>query len=394
MKILLVNNHYYPHIKGGAEISVQLLAESLQNLGEQVTVITTAEENESGVINDVKVRYLRAPNLYWVSTAKEQPLYKKPLWHLIDVYNLFVLKKIEQIIAEERPDIVHTHNLAGLSVSVWKGALNKSIPVVHTLRDHHLLCRKSSMFRKGQNCRRQCLTCRIYSLPKKLLSGKLQGVVGVSQYILDRHLSSGYFEDVSIKRVIRNAVPEVATAESRMNDDGIFRLGLVGSLCEGKGTEYALQRFAAMNLEKAHLLVFGRGVTRESEEYLKSKYSSEKIHFLGFMEQEKIYRMIDVTLFPSLWNEALPRTIIESFNYGIPVIATDRGPARELIAEGVTGYLYDPDREGELEGRIQLIIQDKKITSSFKLACIKEAEKYRSSVIARDYLNIYRQVVR
>jgi glycosyltransferase involved in cell wall biosynthesis len=248
------------------------------------------------------------------------------------------------------------------------------------------------MFRKGQICRRQCLTCRIYSLPKKLLSGKLQGVVGVSQYILDRHLSSGYFEDVSIKRVIRNAVPEVATAESRMNDDGIFRLGLVGSLCEGKGTEYALQRFAAMNLEKAHLLVFGRGVTREYEEYLKSKYSSEKIHFLGFMEQEKIYRMIDVTLFPSLWNEALPRTIIESFNYGIPVIATDRGPARELIAEGVTGYLYDPDREGELEGRVKLFYDDTIRRSVVSKRCLQERDKYLPFIVAEAYQKLYSEV--
>lgn len=392
MKVLLVNNLFYPHIKGGAEISVRLLAESLVKMGVDVAVITTADRNKCDFINGIRVCYLKIPNLYWVSVAKEQPLYKKPLWHLIDIYNFLALKQVERIFSDENPNIVHTHNLAGLSVSVWKAALNKSIPIVHTLRDHHLLCCKSSMFKKGRNCRRQCLTCRIYSLPKKRLSASLQAVVGVSRYILDRHIDAGYFGGVSLKRVIPNAVPKVTTAHSEVNNDGVLRFGLIGYLCEGKGTEYALRRFAAMNLDRAELLVFGNGVTKKYEEYLKRKYSSERIRFLGFVEQSRIYEMIDVTVFPSLWNEALPRTIIESFNHKIPVVASNRGPAKELIAEGITGFLYDPDREGEFESKVRLIHQDRAFLLKSKLACLTETMKYDCEKIAARYYALYRQV--
>ncbi len=44
MKIMIFNSLYYPYRVGGAEISVQLLAEELVRIGHDVKVITLHEK--------------------------------------------------------------------------------------------------------------------------------------------------------------------------------------------------------------------------------------------------------------------------------------------------------------------------------------------------------------
>ncbi|MEW5925030.1 MAG: glycosyltransferase, partial [Candidatus Zixiibacteriota bacterium] len=71
MKILIVNSLYYPNITGGAERSVQLLAEGLHKTGMDVVVVSTADQDKTDVINEIKVYYINIPNLYWMRTAKQ-----------------------------------------------------------------------------------------------------------------------------------------------------------------------------------------------------------------------------------------------------------------------------------------------------------------------------------
>ncbi|UAA16046.1 glycosyltransferase [Klebsiella quasipneumoniae] len=67
MKILIINTLYYPQKVGGAEISVQLLAESLVNMGHQVRVISLIDDEtlRNDVVNGVSCGYYPMPNIYW-----------------------------------------------------------------------------------------------------------------------------------------------------------------------------------------------------------------------------------------------------------------------------------------------------------------------------------------
>ncbi|MEB9515624.1 glycoside hydrolase, partial [Bacillus cereus] len=66
-KILIVNSFYYPDIRGGAEISTQLLAEDLSK-NHEVFVLTTGKNRDEIIkeeINNVKVYRLPCKNIYW-----------------------------------------------------------------------------------------------------------------------------------------------------------------------------------------------------------------------------------------------------------------------------------------------------------------------------------------
>jgi len=136
MKVLIINSLYYPNVVGGAEISVQLLAESLLKSGLEPVVVSTSDKEDRNKVNGVKVYYINHSNLYWLPDFKKKNKVVRMFWHMWDSYNPIINRRIGRIINIEKPVIAHTNNLAGLSVSVWKILREKNIPIVHTLRDY------------------------------------------------------------------------------------------------------------------------------------------------------------------------------------------------------------------------------------------------------------------
>lgn len=390
----MVNSLYYPHVTGGAERSVQLLAEGLKKTGLEPVVVSTADRDKIDFVNGIKVYYLKINNLYWMRTAKQQPAYKKPLWHLIDSYNPFVVSKLTHIINSEKPDVLHTNNLAGFSVAVWKTARDSNVPIVHTIRDHYLLCPNSTMYRNDKNCSKQCLCCRMLSSPRKRYSSHVDAVVGVSRFILEKHRKHNYFPDAKIATHIYNPSDTADTHGSEINNNNVVTFGIIGLLAPIKGTEYLIRRFASMKNNPAKLKIFGRGITEAYENMLIERYKSDNIEFMGFKKPEEIYREIDVAIIPSLCDDAFPRIMIEAYSHGLPVIATSMGGASEMIDNGKTGCVFDPSLDGDLESKIDKFISDPGLARALSPACREKAEIFHIDKVVARYTDIYSQVIR
>ncbi len=386
MKVLIFNTLYYPNQIGGAEKSVQLLAEGLLKAGIEVIVVSTSNKDYVDHVNGVKVYYVKTTNLYWVYGAKEEKSYKKPLWHFIDSYNPFHTK-IEAIFDEEAPDIVHTNNLAGFSVSVWKIAKVKDIKIVHTLRDHYLLCPKSTMFKNNSNCESQCFACKIYSIPKKEMSKYVDEIVGISQFILNRHLEAGYFKNAN-KSVIFNSIHIPDSFKKEKKNYIVF--GYVGALAQGKGIELLLENMNTLNIDNTKLHIYGKGITKSYEAALKQKYNNDKIIFKGFHKTEDIYKNIDILIVPSLWNEAFGRIVPEANSYKVPVLVSNRGGLPELVKNGETGFIFDPDSPTGLKEGMEKILMN---YSKMKNNCLKHAENFSNDNHIMHYTKIYRELL-
>ena len=63
---------------------------------------------------------------------------------------------------------------------------------------------------------------------------------------------------------------------------------------------------------------------------------------------EQVIANAKCTIVSSEWDEPLPRTIIESYSKGIPVIGTNKGGIPEMIHENKTGYIYQSGCYNEL----------------------------------------------
>ena len=95
MKILLISTLYAPDIVGGAERSVQLLAEGLRQAGHEPVVVRTGREGRAYELGGVRVRCVRHRNLCWPSVGGgKAPALLKPFWHAIANSNPLVAREI------------------------------------------------------------------------------------------------------------------------------------------------------------------------------------------------------------------------------------------------------------------------------------------------------------
>lgn len=391
MKILIINSLYYPNILGGAERSVQHLAEALTSAGHEVVVVCLGTEPSIKEVNGVRVYYVPLFNVYF-PFVNRPPWPARLLWNLLDTYNPVMATRVSKIIDLEKPDVVHTNILLGFSCAVWPVIHKKNIRLVHTIRDHTLLCPRSTMFKNGRNCTKQCFSCSLFSYPRKALTSYVQHVVGISKYILNRHLSDGWFGNTKCD-VIFNSFPSVSGGNPVTVNNKV-RFGYIGRVTEGKGIEVLLRAFLSLdNNANMELVIAGAGED-EYFEKMRNMARDTNVRFLGFVPRAEFYEEVDVVVVPSLVNEALGRAILEAYACGIPVLASRRGGIPEIVEHGQTGFLFDPDRQGELQKYMELILLDPSVLRKLSTFCISKSEEFREELIARKYIEVYESKVR
>lgn len=396
MKVLFVNTLYYPNIIGGAERSLQVLAESLVKQGHEGVVVSTSpkQQLEIAEVNGVKVYYIPLKNLFWPFGDRKPAGLKKLFWHTIDTLNPWMAQEVDKIIDIETPDILHTNNLMGFSTLVWKTAKKRNIPIVHTLRDYSLLCRRAIMYKEEKNCTTQCRECKPFVQPRKYLSQHVDAVVGISRYILNRHTQLNYFSGASIQKVIFNSYQ----AKSNINSTEIYQqkkdtlqIGFLGRLEPSKGLQFLLEVLKQIPNEKWELWIGGKGAS-QYEEYLHNSYSMPNVHFLGFVKPEDFFSKIDLLVVPSLWNEPLGRTVFEAYAYGIPVIGSNRGGIPEIIDEGKTGLIFDSDNNQQLLYILYQVIKQPKSLLRMRQYCQEKVNIFAYQRIFNEYLEVYHRL--
>lgn len=336
MRIAVICSLYPPYIGGGAEISTHLLAHGLSDNGHEVHIITQGERDHTERNGAITIHRLKSRNIYWEYEKKNVSGIKRFVWHVIDIYNPFLRKPLARLLKEIQPDVVHTHNLAGVSCVAWDVAHLLHIPIVHTLRDYYLMCPRCTMMKGAGSCGKQCVACHLFSVMKKRMSQKVDAVVGISDYILKRHLTEGYFRNSRLQRRISNSVPiqQCFTRKSLGRT-----IGYIGRISPEKGIEFLIEAFMKSENKGATLLIAGTG----KEDYvsqLKTDYENDCVRFLGKCAQSDFFPMIDLLVVPSLWNEPFGRVVIEAYSFHVPVLMANNGGLAELVESGISRSFF------------------------------------------------------
>jgi glycosyltransferase involved in cell wall biosynthesis len=342
MKILMCNIIYPTRsdakILGGAELSTKALAEAFGALGHQVTVVRAhaADRPHSvEVVAGIEVISLGIRNIYWPFANQHKNWAARALWHTID--NIGVAPAgFAETLDRVRPDVLHTSNIIGLSWGVWQEAKRRGIPIVHVLRDYYLLCGRGTMFRSGSVCEGRCFDCKVATANRSRQTRLVDAVVGVSQFVLDRHLNIGLFPHAKVRTNIPNIGVAKASAIPRTKPGGL-RFGYIGRIDATKGVDQLASAFAATP-PGSQLLVAGEADSAQRSKLM--ELANRPIEFLGFVPPEMFFPHVDVVVVPSNWAEPLGRSILEAHAYGLPVVAADRGGIAEALGKG--GWLFDP----------------------------------------------------
>lgn len=397
MKIVFINSYYSPDIGGGAEVTLKLLAETMQQRGHEVLVICRgrAEGLSDEFIDGVRVVRVGVPGMYFpLEKEVQRSSVERLVWHWRDRHNRKVASLISGVLHEFAPDVSSCHNLSGLSVSVWGELAEQGIPIVQVLHDQYLLCAKTSMVKKDKVCDRPCLDCSVLRFHHASYSSKVTSVIGVSRYILDKLVSRGYFKNSRHHHVIRNVRrPELWDHFSRCERTGNrkdFVFGFIGTLSPIKGIEQLLAAFSSANLpDSTRLLIAGSG-TKDYVSQLKNRYPDPRFEWLGYSSTRSFFEKIDVLVVPSVWHDTLPGVVFESFGFGVPVLGSNRGGIPEMIEPGINGILFDPEVPGELESLLLRVSSDYKIIEGMKDSTLLSAAPYRDvNAWSERYENAY-----
>ncbi|MDO8602977.1 MAG: glycosyltransferase family 4 protein [Candidatus Omnitrophota bacterium] len=113
-------------------------------------------------------------------------------------------------------------------------------------------------------------------------------------------------------------------------------------------------------MPNVNFLLIGDGVLRNRcKSELKGSSLNGRFIFTGWRKDiSDILDIIDIVVLTSKW-EGLPIAIIEALSKGKPVVATDAGGMRELVKDGITGYITRPGDYKDTAERILSILENR-----------------------------------
>ncbi|WP_199618148.1 glycosyltransferase family 4 protein [Paenibacillus alkalitolerans] len=389
MKIVIVNSLYTPHIIGGAEISTQILAETLVPAAEVHVLTVGGQKRTAGVfaetVNGVTVHRLPFNNLYWIGDGKKRGLLMKTVRRMIDLYNPMQIRAVRDLLAEIKPDLIHTQNLTGFGAGIWTACAEAGVPVVHTLRDYSLLSPVSSPISNP-------LLARIYSLTSIGFSKRVSAVVGISSHILKRHTDAGLFPN-AFRQVIPNAVDgDIVRAEKDFFRKPL-RLGYFGRVEPEKGVRELVDAIRSVPRDVVEQAVIcGDGGLRQN--IMELCGNDDRFVFTGKVtpkEARKLMASVDVTFVPSIWEEPFGRVIIESYQTGTPVFASAVGGIPDAVWNP-DEFLFKPGSADAIKAKIMAYYSlpgDEK--KRIQEQCLEHCLEFTTTSLLNKHLELYEQ---
>ena len=146
------------------------------------------------------------------------------------------------------------------------------------------------------------------------------------------------------------------------------KLAWLGRIAPEKGLEDAV---AAAKITGIPLKIMGKMQDEDYWQKICADYPDAPVEYLGFLttiQMQEQVRQCRALLMTPRWVEAFGNVAIEALACGVPVIAYERGGPAEIVRDGLTGFLVEPD---SVNGLVSAIDRLDKIDRS---ACRRQAE--------------------
>jgi glycosyltransferase involved in cell wall biosynthesis len=289
------------------------------------------------------------------------------------IYSPASAREMKALLEQQRPDVVHSHNLFPLiSPSVLSVCHKANVPVVMTCHNYRLMCPIAVHFQGGQICEhclggreywcalRNCRSNRLESLAYGLrgmctrslglFKHNVTRFIAISAFLKQRLVEAGFSADCIDVVYNTVAVPDTAADPAQ----GRY-VAFAGRLSEEKGLDMLLA--AAAQVPEIPVRIAGAGPL---EDALKAA-APKNVSFSGMFDKaglEAFYRGARCVVVPSRWYEAFGLVAAEAMAHGIPVLAARMGALPELVLDNETGFLFESDQPEDLAEKLRLLWND------------------------------------
>lgn len=298
--------------RGGAERVLLEIALGLRERGHEVAVAAWLDVDEYG-----EERYRSIPRHFLMAASE----YRWP-W---SVYR--AAERLKSIVAEFMPQAIELHTPTMAWVAAWAGL---RIPCVHVVQGYGAITRQGSLkdwvMRLGDRWAHRVLDAEfiVPALP----------MAAVSLAHFSRH---GAKVDCVPNGVDVDTFVPIAK-DSKKN----ISIMMLGTLSPHKGQQYGVRAMKGlrMRIPGAQLNIVGEGLYRPELAKLVNDLDLSGCVQLTGRRKDAFEIMASSHLFWHLSeSEGLPMVVIEAMASGVPVIGFDVRGTRDVVVDGVTGFL-------------------------------------------------------
>ena len=303
-----------------------------------------------------------------------------------------ILGKLNSLLREFQPDIVHVHTLTHKHLWLLSELSTRGLCVVQTWHDHGAFCLNQSLYSQSGYCER-CRGGKYYQaglqgcvhFPLALKTWWQRTVLGhdpyrdvrrvvvPSRYLMEKALAWGQRRDFfHIYHFIEHLPDEIRTVSRRSNV-----VAYAGRLSKLKGIDTLL---AATQDLPCQLLILGDGEHRDEITDMMRKSEPGKIIWPGFVKDEDYWAQLQqasVLVVSSLCPETFGLVIGDAFSLEIPVIGTDMGASLELIGKNnERGVVVPAGDVGALREALAMVLQNPAVAQSKGMAGRRFVEEH------------------
>ncbi len=409
MKILILQDDFPPEGYGGAAAIASNLARQFKRDGHDVFVVTTSRDREK----QGQSEYEGIP-VFRIVTS-----YDLRFQAYVSLWNPRATREVQRLLREFKPDIVHVHNVHGyLSYRTLTLAHKSGARVVLTAHDvmsfnysklteyidptnlaiPHDFNYRIHPLRQLREQRLRYNPFRNF-LIRRILARDVNKIIAVSDALKIALNDNG----IGNVEVIHNGIDVDEWKESaesieqfkREHNIGKSAVLFGGRLSGVKGTSKIVEAVALVRerIPAAQLLVIGKKDSAADNmlNYAQRLGISDAIIFTGWVSGANLhaaYHTASIVAVPTLSFDSFPTMNLEAFACAKPVVATCFGGSREIVEDGVSGYIVNPFDTKMLADQIDVLLSNhqkvhamgragyERVTIDFSLS--SQAKQYES----------------
>jgi glycosyltransferase involved in cell wall biosynthesis len=280
--------------------------------------------------------------------AKLLPPKAMPVWiEPNDAFSLGALWRQAQTLKRKRAefpfDVIHGWAARDWELASLTGWLCRC-PTLGTLHDH-----PDAPFLSGKRRRLMRLCARLGLKKVSCVSAAVQHACVKASYPVHK------------LTIVHNGLPAISDSPVERSP-GSFRIGFLGAFSERKGLRdfFKIADGLADNGGPWELHLAGNAQDEGGERLLaelRAAYESKNwwrhVHWHGWVESPRNFLgTLDLLIVPSSEFDPFPTVLLEAGQTGVPVLAARVGGVPEIVADGQTGWLFEP---GDVKSAVQIL---------------------------------------
>ncbi|UKJ07073.1 glycosyltransferase family 4 protein [Solitalea lacus] len=319
-------------------------------------------------------------SLFQHRKSKYSRLFENRFYNAVEWYLFLKSSKVKEFIKKSDIKLIHPHLENSLYLATTSKTTNSKIiytvhDVISFINNHYKALKQRKKISRYFN--------------------KVDNVIFVSSYT--KKVYENELNNIPQNTIIYNGVEDSGPPQEieYNTHTGNINLLFVGGEKTVKGADILLEAIDILvnqkHITNCNVSMLGSYPVNNNTNQLIKKYKLNKyVTVFGFIASPNhlnYFKKADILIVPSR-SEAQPLAILEGFNLGIPIIATNVGGIPEILTDGENGLLCNPNCN-DLADKIELLLSNQKLRATISKNNFEHSKRFQINTMIENLKRFY-----